>query len=96
MDRRIVLDEPEEYAQERAPLFHQRGKRGKVMWKYTRSSLARYLGMQRSGVRSAEKRKELVLDDIGSVARFVVRRLDRRARRALTDKKAGQSVTRRR
>ena len=96
MHRRIVLDEPEEHAQARAPLFSEHVKRGQGVWKYSRGTLAKLLGMQRSGVRSAEKRGELIMGDMASVIRFAHRRMQRQQRRAQADKTISVSVTSRR
>ena len=92
MPRRIVLDEPEEHAQARAPLFPEHVKRGKGVWKYSRASLALLVRMQPAGIRSAERRGELVLSDLASVSRFVLRRLRWQERRQLRDKRRALSV----
>lgn len=55
-------------------LFRRRRPRGKSTWKYTRATVATATGMKVAGVRAAEKRGELDMEDIGSVARFIAKR----------------------
>ena len=62
------------------------------MWKYSRASLALLVRMQPAGIRSAERRGELVLSDLASVSRFVLRRLRWQERRQLRDKRRALSV----
>lgn len=68
-----VIYEREE-AEPRQALFERRKPRGKSTWKYTRLTVATATGMKVAGVRAAEKRGELDMEDIKSVALFIGKR----------------------
>jgi len=97
MDRRIVLEDAAPGARRapqngRAQLFQVRRPRGPGVWRYSRGTLARLLGLRPSAIYSAERRGELQLGDLASVSRFVTRRLVRAERRRLRDTSRKLSV----
>lgn len=85
MKQRVALDEPAPAAPRPNPLrlaSRNRRERGQGVFRYDRGLLARICGLEVSGIRTAERRSRLDVSDLVSVARFIVRRVERRARKA--------------
>lgn len=106
MERRIVYDAPDsgdEAAESRAAskppganrlrlAARTRRERGRGSFRYSRGILAGLLQLAPSAIYSAERRGELAVSDLVSVARFIVRRLGRAERRRMRETRRTMSV----
>lgn len=60
-----------------SPAWRQPGRRS---FRYTRRAIAAAVGLEDKSIYTAERRGELVVSDLVSVARFIVRRVERAER----------------
>lgn len=58
-----------------------RRERGPGVFRYNRAALARLCGLEVSAIHTAERRGRLDVADLASVARFIVRRIERLAKK---------------
>lgn len=106
MDRRIVYDqsdadgvaqEPRRSSTTGGPnrlrlAARNRRERGRGAFRYHRRHVAQAAGVAVSAVYTAERRGELSVSDLVSVARFIVRRVERAERRRVRDTRRKMSV----